>query len=124
MAARGWIRPDNLLKINPRLCRVELFCAWIFAGGKRNSFLHTGRVMDNHPVSFPEWKQALAKAGLGNAGEVADVREIITLLLLPRLFLLVRHAVRVIEMVVVDRLGLRFLLLAVGLELHPVFLRR
>ncbi len=36
--------------------------------------------MDNQPVSFPAWKQALAKAGLSSAGEVAYVREIITFL--------------------------------------------
>jgi len=36
--------------------------------------------MDNQPVSFPEWKQALAQAGLSRAGEVAYIREIITFL--------------------------------------------
>lgn len=36
--------------------------------------------MDNQPVSFPEWKQALAKAGLSSAGEAAYRREIITFL--------------------------------------------
>ena len=36
--------------------------------------------MDNQPVSFPEWKQTLAKAGLSRAGEEAYIREIITFL--------------------------------------------
>lgn len=36
--------------------------------------------MDNQPVSFPEWKQALTQAGLSSAGEAAYVREIITFL--------------------------------------------
>jgi hypothetical protein len=36
--------------------------------------------MDNRPVSFPNWKQALAAAGLGPAKEAAYVREIITFL--------------------------------------------
>jgi integron integrase len=36
--------------------------------------------MDNTPVSFPDWKQALAKAGLSAAGESAYQREIITFL--------------------------------------------
>jgi hypothetical protein len=36
--------------------------------------------MDNQPVSFSEWKQALAKAGLSSAGEAAYIREIITFL--------------------------------------------
>jgi integron integrase len=52
----------------------------IFTGVKLNSFLHTGRVMHNNPVSFPEWKKALAQAGLGSAGEAAYAREIITFL--------------------------------------------
>jgi integron integrase len=36
--------------------------------------------MDNQPVSFPHWKQALAQAGLDPASEAAYVREIITFL--------------------------------------------
>lgn len=36
--------------------------------------------MDNQPISFPDWKQALAKAGLSVAGESAYQREIITFL--------------------------------------------
>jgi integron integrase len=52
----------------------------IFTGVKLNSFLHTGRVMDNQPVSFPDWKQALAQAGLSSAGEAAYAREIISFL--------------------------------------------
>ncbi|MBI2516614.1 MAG: hypothetical protein HYV95_06830 [Opitutae bacterium] len=52
----------------------------IFTGVKLNSTGHTGRVMDNRPVSFPDWKQALAKAGLSSAGEVAYTREVITFL--------------------------------------------
>ncbi|MDI1250525.1 MAG: hypothetical protein PSV13_16815 [Lacunisphaera sp.] len=41
---------------------------------------HTGRVMDNQPVSFPDWKQALATAGLSAGAEAAYGREIITFL--------------------------------------------
>lgn len=36
--------------------------------------------MDNQPLSFPEWKDALAKAGLNPADEAAYRREIISLL--------------------------------------------
>lgn len=36
--------------------------------------------MDNQPVSFPEWKQALAAAGLSAAAETAYRREIISFL--------------------------------------------
>lgn len=36
--------------------------------------------MDNQPLSFPEWKDALARAGLSAAQETAYRREIITLL--------------------------------------------
>ncbi len=36
--------------------------------------------MDNRPVSFPEWKQVLARAGLEPATETAYLREVITFL--------------------------------------------
>lgn len=36
--------------------------------------------MDNRPVSFPDWKQALAKAGLSAAAQGMYVREIVTFL--------------------------------------------
>lgn len=36
--------------------------------------------MDNQPLSFPDWKDALARAGLSAADEVAYRREIISLL--------------------------------------------